>query len=886
MRLALMGSGPAWHARSADAVVKALASSASGLTAIEAARRLDDYGPNELTLVRPASAWRTLRAQFANVLVLILLAAAALSLTLGHTIEAATIGALVLLAALLGFIQEYRAERELHALRRLSVANARVIRGGVADTVPARTIVPGDLIEVSPGDRVPADARIIAAINLQLDESALTGESLPVDKTTRTLSEALTLSDRQNMVYAGAIATGGRGRCVVVATGSSTELGGISRLVQEVVPAPTPLQEQLAGLGRVLARGALAIIAVIVAIGLARGLPVLDMLIFGIALAVAVVPEALPAVVTISLAIGVRRMARRHALVRRLPVVETLGATSVICSDKTGTLTRNEMTVRRICAAGQSIEVTGSGYEPHGSFTIDGESIVPDAVLLELLRAGLLASDAVLHQADGGWHIHGDPTDGALVVAAVKAGLIDEHLHREWPRHGELPFSAERRRMTTLHHSADGAIAFSKGAVDVVLSGCDAYAAATGDAALTPCVSDRFSDAEHDMADAGLRVLAIARKRTAVAADAESGMTLLGLIGLMDAPRPEAREAIRRCRAAGITPVMITGDHPRTAAAIARELGLEPDGRLMTGAELAALDDQALAQRVGDIAVYARVSPADKLRIVGAWQSRDALVAMTGDGVNDAPALKKADVGIAMGVAGTDVARDVAAITLLDDNFASIVAAIEEGRTVFANITKYLSYLLSSNVGEMLLIAGASLGGLPMPLTAAQILYVNLATDGLPALALALDPPQRDAMTRRPRERRAGMLDRQAVWALIAGGVWSALINLALFVNLLRVGRTVAHAMTMTFVSLVLIQFLKAYVYRTSPGSVLASPFANRWLNFAVAWELLLLTAIIYVPALQQAFGTYAMSIADLFTVTAAALTIVPVVEFVKRQQR
>jgi Ca2+-transporting ATPase len=690
------------------------------------------------------------------------------------------------------------------------------------------------------------------------------------------------------MAYAGTLITRGRGQGVVVATGMSTEFGRISRLVQTVESGRTPLQENLDRLGSILGKAALVIVAVIVVLGVWRGIPPLEMFIFGIALAVAVVPEALPAVVTISLAIGVRRMVKRQALVRRLPVVETLGSTSAICSDKTGTLTRNEMTVRRISTGDGSVDVSGVGYDPVGEFLKGGIAVQPSPSVIELLRAALLSSDArVLLDERGRWHVEGDPTEGALIVAAEKVGLDQSSLNEEQPRRHEIAFTSERRRMTTLHDVADGAvIAYSKGAVDAVLPDCTTWERDGRAAPLHESDREAWLALERDMAADGLRVLAVARKRNATLGDAEGHMTWLGLVGMMDPPRAEARAAVQTCWDAGITPVMITGDHPLTATAIASEIGLLDGRRVVSGQELSTLTDDDLTRDIHRIGVYARVSPADKLRVIDAWQRHGDVVAMTGDGVNDAPALKKADVGIAMGISGTDVSKEAAAVTLLDDNFATIVAAVEEGRIVFSNIRKYLTFLLSSNVGEILLMAGAALAGMPLPLTAVQILYVNLATDGLPALALAVDPPEADLMRRKPRDPRAGMFTRPLIVLLLTGGVWSAVVNIGLFTWLLQGGRTLSEAMAMTFVSLVLIQFFKAYSYRSDRFSVFRKPFANRWLNLAIAWELALLVVIVYVPSLQQPFGTFTFEWTDWALTVALAFTIVPVLEAVKWFER
>jgi Ca2+-transporting ATPase len=859
-----------------------------GLSREEAARRFAQHGPNELQSLGRESAWHIFVAQFKNVLILILLAGTVVSGFLGHALEAVVITVIVLLAVLLGFIQEYRAGRALEALRRMAAPVAHVIRDGQEESLPARELVPGDVVILRAGDRVPADARLTDAVNLTIDEGALTGESAPVEKSVAALDdERMPLGDRRNMSYAGTLVVYGRGQGVVASTGMATEFGQIARMVETVEVARTPLQDNLDRLGGALGKSALAVVALVVAVGLLRGLPVIDMFMFGIALAVAVVPEALPAVVTISLAIGVRRMVQRNALVRRLPIVETLGSTSVICSDKTGTLTRNELTVRRIVADERSFEVTGTGYDVAGDIVEAGRPVeAPDGVRL-LLTAAVLASDARLVTRDGRPQVEGDPTEGALLVAARKAGLDPDALNAAAPRIHEVPFTSERRRMTTLHRTPDGGVvAYSKGAAEDVLLGCTRERRGGRETPLGAADRDRIRAVEQDLAANGLRVLAVACRSGATIEEPETAMTLLGLVAMMDPPREEARSAVGTTTAAGIRAVMITGDHPLTAKVVAREIGLLADRRVVAGRDLDAMSDADLAREVPDIGVYARVSPADKLRVVRAWQSRGEVVAMTGDGVNDAPALKKADVGIAMGIAGTDVSKEAAGMTLLDDNFATIVAAVEEGRIVFGNIKKYLTYLLSSNVGEIVLLAGAVIAGLPMPLTAVQILYVNLATDGLPALALAVDPPEPDLMQRKPRNPRLGIFTRPVVVMLLTGGLWSALVNMTLFVWMMNSGRPLAEVMSMTFVSLVLIQFFKAYNYRSDHLSVFQKPFANKWLNIAIAWELLLLVAILYVPFLQRAFATFSLSLEDWLLTTVMAFSIVPVLEGVKWMTR
>ncbi len=879
-----------WHTLKQDEINAALETSPQGLTSAEAAKRLAEIGPNEIQAAKRISAFEILLAQFKNVLILILLGATIISLFLGHGIESVVIAVIVLFAVALGFVQEYRAERAIEALREMAAPTATVLRDGDDTEIPARELVPGDVILLNTGDRVPADARLLEAVNLQVEEAALTGESMPVEKHTQPLDNPeLSVGDRKNMVYAGTAVTYGRGRALVAATGMQTEFGKIAQMLQTVETGKTPLQHNLDKLGAVLARAAFVVVALIVAVGLVRGQPLVEMLIFGIALAVAVVPEALPAVVTISLAIGVQKMVKRNALIRRLPAVETLGSTSVICSDKTGTLTKDEMTARQLYCAGEIIHVSGAGYAPEGQFTTpDGTPAQMTPALREMLMAGVLASDTRLIRTPGeGWDIKGDPTEGALIVAAAKAGLQKEALDAAHPRMGEIPFSSETKRMTTLHQTENGLTAYAKGAPEVILASCDFAATAEGSQPLDAAGREKILQQAQSMASQALRVLGIATKPQAELATAEKGMTFLGLVGMIDPPRPEAKAAIAVCADAGIRPVMITGDHPVTAQAVARELGLlQSGGRVVTGAELEEMSDEQLLKDVEDISVYARVSPAHKLRVVSAWQERGHIAAMTGDGVNDAPALKKADIGIAMGITGTDVTKEAAAMTLTDDNFASIVAAVEEGRGVFGNIKKYLMYLLSSNIGEIGLMAGSALLGLPLPLTAVQILYVNLATDGLPALALSVDPPEKDLMRRKPRNPRTGIFTRPVVTLMALGGLWSTLINLSLFSWAINSGRTLEQAMTMTFVSLVLIQFFKAYNFRSDRYSVLDKPFANKWLNLSIVWEIIMLLLIVYLPILHEPFNTYALPASDWLIVGGLAITIVPVLEIAKWMER
>jgi Ca2+-transporting ATPase len=884
-------NGQDWHALRVEDVFRKLEAQEEGLPQEAAARRLAEYGPNELQAARHISPWEILFEQFKNVLIIILLIATALSAFLGEGVDAIAILVIVVFAVVLGFVQEYRAERAIEALKEMAAPTAAVLRDGEEQEIPARDVVPGDVLILRAGDKIPADARLIESINLQLEESALTGESLPVEKHTRPITSSngsLAVGDRKNMVYGGTAATYGRGRALVTATGMGTEFGKIAQLLRTVESGRTPLQENLDKVGAALARAAFIIVAIIVAFGLFRGQPFIEMILFGIALAVAVVPEALPAVVTISLAIGVQRMVKRNALVRRLPAVETLGSTTVICSDKTGTLTKDEMTVRKIFSMGKVIEVSGAGYEPHGQFSVNGSSIEPSDELNLLLRGAALASDAyIVHEeTENRWRVKGDPTEGALVVAAAKAGLRKLDLEKSYPRVNEIPFTSETKRMTTLHKTDLGTTAFSKGAPELVIDSCTRQLTPEGEKPLDAQSREQILEVARQMAAQALRVLAVASRSDAQIENAEQEMTFLGMLGMIDPPRPEARKAIQTCEQAGIKVVMITGDHPLTAQAVARELGLLRNGRVVTGAELEAMSEETFEREVESIEVYARVSPAHKLRVISAFQSRGHIVAMTGDGVNDAPALKKADIGIAMGITGTDVTKEAADMTLTDDNFASIVAAVEEGRGIFGNIKKYLMYLLSSNIGEILLMAGATLLGMPLPLATVQILYINLATDGLPALALSVDPPEDDLMRRAPRDPRAGIFTRPVVILMAMGGIWLAIVNLIMFIWALNSGRSPEEARTMTFVSVVLFEFFKAYNFRSDRNSVFHRPFANKWLNLAILWELLLLSLIVYLPVLHPVFGTFSLPLMDWIIVFCLAVTVIPVLELGKWMER
>ncbi|ABB24096.1 cation-translocating P-type ATPase [Pelodictyon luteolum] len=872
-----------WHALPADEAMRRLDSGPDGLTHDAVLLRKHKEGANIIRPVRPVRPLSLLLLQFRNVLVITLFIAAALSFLIGEGLEAATIAIIVLFAVVLGFVQEYRAEQAVAALRKMAAPMARVRRGGRESTLDASELVSGDIIILDAGDRVPADARIFSSYGMIVDESPLTGESEATEKSADSVfREEAVPGDRLNMVFAGTTIRAGRGEAVVTATGMQTEFGRIASLLGEVPPERTPLQKNLDRVGILLSRAALLIVLFIVVSGLLHGRPFMEMVLFGIALAVAVVPEALPAVVTISLALGVQRMARRNALMRRLPVVETLGSTTVICTDKTGTLTRDEMTVRRIRLREGEVLISGTGYLPEGTLSVAEGSFMPDKAKA-LLLAAVLCNDAGLEMdGDGIWTVAGDPTEGALVVAARKAGIDEKAERKRCPRIGEIPFSSETRRMLTLHRIEGKGQVFMKGAPEAVLRSCSAVSMDGASVPFDDALKTQMQAAADLYGSNALRVLGFARRDAEDFEGAETGMTFLGLAAMIDPPRPEAGPAVRRCIEAGIRPVMITGDHPLTAAAIAKELGFPGDGRVVSGAMLKTMDEGALCDVAASVSVFARVSPEHKLRLVEALQKNGEVVAMTGDGVNDAPALKRADIGISMGITGTDVAREASAMTLTDDNFSSIVDAIEEGRGIYDNIRKYLTYLLSSNIGELGLIVGAMLLGLPMPLTAVQILYVNLATDGLPALALGVDPPEEGIMRRPPADPKTGVFTPPLMALMLAGGLWSTLCNLLLFTYALHTERSVGTAMTMTFVSLVLIEFFKAYNFRSLTASVFRRPFANRWLNLAVLWESCMFAAVLFVPLFEGPFGVVRLEGKDWILTVLPALSVLPVLELVK----
>ncbi len=943
---------PPPHSRPAEAVVAALRSDvAHGLSRAEAQRRLDQSGPNQLKSAPDMAWWHRLLEQFQNFLVIILLVAVVISMIewllqdpreSALPYEAIVIMAIVALNAMLGFIQESRAEKSVRALMALAAPEATVVRDGERQRVATHEIVPGDIVLVEAGDKIPADSRLIELANLQADEAPLTGESVPVSKDVNPITGDVGIGDRRNMLYSGTVATYGRGRAVVVATGMGTEVGRIAGLLETAEKQPTPLQQELDRTGKRLSIIMLGICAIVFAAGLFSTSAftlnvVLSLFLFAVALAVAAIPEALPAIVTVGLSLGVRRMAAANAIVRKLPAVETLGAATMICSDKTGTLTRNEMTVRAIMTAEVLVEVGGSGYIPEGDFTVEGKKLAETSPqrksVVQTLRAAALANDAELINREGRWRVQGDPTEGALVVAARKFGITAAVLER-FPRIGEIPFTSERKRHTTVHVDREnpGELrVFVKGAPEVLLAN-SRYLWQGGK--IVPLGDDGRADISRRndaLAGQALRTLAIATRTVAaaslgidpgaVAADRtstiklpdsiEDDLVLLGLVGMIDPPREEAKAAVAVAKRAHIRSVMITGDHPATAEAIARELDIfEPGARTVTGVEMRTMDDAQLDAIVEDVRVFARVDPEHKLRIVSALQRKGHIVAMTGDGINDAPALKAANIGVAMGITGTDVSKEAADMVLTDDNFASIVKAIEEGRGVYENIRKYLIYLLSSNAGELLtMFAGVMFAGvlgltsadpgLFLPLLAAQLLWINLITDGPPALALGVDPKDPDVMERHPRSRGTGVLTSADWWRL--AGIGSVMMAGTLAVldayypgglfTLFATGTgpnaaDETHARTMAFTTLMMFQLFNVYNCRSSWRSACSGFFDNRWLLGAVALSLFTHVLVIYVPVLQTAFHTVSLSLFDWAIATGVAALLLIVMELVKLAAR
>jgi Ca2+-transporting ATPase len=868
----------------AEVVARLESDSSNGLTSGEADRRLAAYGTNELIERGVKNPWRILWEQLTAIMVLILIVAAVVSFALGEWEDAVVVLIIVVLNAILGFSQEYRAEKAIAALKKLAVPTVRLRRDDEVQEFPASQLVPGDIILLEAGNKVPADGRLLESTNLQIDEAALTGESEPVEKSTRKISRMdLPVGDRINMVHMGTVVTYGRGVAIITDTGMKTQLGNIAEMLQEVEREPTPLQRRLDQLGKTLAWVTLAIILIVFTLGILRGEGFRLMLMTGISMAVAAIPEGLPAVVTITLALGSRRMLQRQALIRKLPAVETLGSVTVICSDKTGTLTENRMTVTVLDVVGATQEI--QTLVDRRSVVLDAEldsSAEPPARSLGLLvKAAALCNDAVLQLAkDGSNEVRaiGDPTEGALVVAAARLGLEKAVLEEKWPRVAEAPFTSERKRMTTIHDAtvsinANGApwqpapyVAFSKGAVDNLIEISTRVWVGDRAVSLDETLMLRINEANDRMAQKGQRVLGVAFRPVDALPKAtdeislEHDLVFVGLIGMLDPPRPEVKQAVATSREAGVRPVMITGDHPLTAQHIANQLDISHNGRSITGVDLGRMPLEQLSSEVEEVSVFARVSPEHKLNIVAALQEKGEVVAMTGDGVNDAPALKKADIGIAMGITGTDVSKEAADMVLLDDNFATIVAAIEEGRVIYDNIRKFIKYILSSNTGEILVMLLAPFLGMPLPLLPLQILWINLVTDGLPGLALAVEPAERGTMKRPPYQPNESVFSRGIARQIIWIGLVMGLVSLAVGFFAWSVDDG-GPWQTMVFTTLTLAQMGNALAIRSSRDSLFTiGILSNRAMLGAVLLTFVLQIAVIYVPFLQGVFNTEPLS--------------------------
>jgi len=951
----------AWHSQSEEAVLERFDTDRQrGLSKAEAEKRLQQYGPNELQEKPPTPFWKLVVEQLSEFVVILLIIASLISFFLGETIDAVAIIAIVILNAVIGVIQESRAEASLSALKKMAAPDARVIRDGLRISIPTRELVPGDVVLLEAGNYVPADVRLIEAVNLRIEEAALTGESLPVEKRAgQVLEHDIPIGDRRNTAFSGTVVAHGRGMGVVVATALHTQLGLIAQMLQSVDEEDTPLQQRLDELGKQLSIGSVVVVAIVFVVALFNqtqlneifsngllaylrdyGENITEVFIIAVSLAIAAVPEGLPAVVTVTLALGMREMVKRHALIRKLASVETLGSASVICSDKTGTLTQNQMTAVRLWCDGEAFEITGDGYKPEGRFIHEGDNLdfSEHPAVTTILWAGMLANDALLEESGRDedkptYRMVGDPTEGALVVAAAKADLWRSDMERAFPRVAENPFDSERKTMSTLHEVKDASpqaspfndpqqasqyVLVVKGAPDVVIASCTHVQRLDDEASpLDEAMRTKITEANKSFANQALRVLAVAyrlvdEKPAEMTPGLEQGLVFIGLIGMIDPARPEVKPAIQRARVAGIRTVMITGDYPDTARAIATQIGLlRPEGKVLPGAALDKLSEAELLTAVKETDVFARVSPQHKVLIVDSLRKTGAVTAMTGDGVNDAPALKRSDIGVAMGIAGTDVAKESADMVLTDDNFASIVAAVEQGRIIYSNIRKFVFFLLSSNVAEIMIIFLATLAGLPTPLTAIQLLWLNLITDGAPALALALEKGDPDVMQRPPRPKdepivngsmRLGIIIQTVaqtgavlgafvlglLWHLEQGAVIPPDMNPLLY--LLEhdwTGVDVQTAETMAFVTLSLCELFRAYTVRSERASLFSiGIFSNRNMQYAVGLSIFLLLLVINIPFLQPVFNTHFLSVTEWLVVVGLALLPAVCEEFTKAYLR
>lgn len=871
-----------------------------GLSKKEALNRLERYGFNILIEKKNISIFKIIIEQFTDFMVLILLAATSISIFMGEIMEAAAIIAIVVINAIFGFVQEYRTERTLEALKTLAAPSAKAIRDGVITIIPASQVVPSDIIIVEAGDRIPADGILIESAGLSIDESLLTGESVPVEKLANHSSSPYNnMSDyhsgfkmKESLIFMGTIVTKGKGKAIVYATGMETEMGKIAHMLQSVGSEQTPLQKKLDHLGKFIVYACFLICALVSTIGVLRGEELFTMLLAGISLAVAAVPEGLPAIVTVSLALGVQRMIKRNALIKKLPAVETLGCADIICSDKTGTLTENKMTVRNIYTAEKLYEVTGRGYDTKGNFLIKGKIIDPTKhkALRVVLEIGMLCSNArlskkVRRKADVSrkvksifkkskmWYVIGDPMEGALLAVGEKAGLSEEMLNKEYIKLEEIPFDSERKYMSVIcKNKKDEDYIFTKGAPDRILRKCTKIFTSNGIINLTPALRAGIMNINDKMAKEALRVLGMAYKKLEKPHikennkdDIEEELIFVGLVGMIDPPREEVLKAVLLCKQAGIKPIMITGDYKLTACAIAEELGMCEEGDLvLTGDELDDMDEDKLARAVDKVSVFARVSPKHKLSIVRALRRLGHIVAMTGDGVNDAPAVKEADIGVSMGIMGSHVTKEASAMVLMDDNFATIVAAIEEGRVIYSNIRKFIRYLLSCNLGEVLTMLLGMLIGLPIPLLPIQILWVNLVTDGLPAIALGLEPPGKDIMIKQPRGSKESIFSEGLIGLIVIRGILLGISTLAVFASMLYYTNNIELSRTGAFAALVITQLIHVFECKSEEENIFKIPFLNNvYLIFAVLCSFIMMLSVIYIPLFQTVFRTTSLALND-----------------------
>ena len=886
-----------WYQKSEEELLSELSTSVeTGLSSTEVEERLAKYGHNELKEEQRKGIWSKIIAQFSDFLILILITAAVVSILVGEVKDAIVILAIVIINAFLGIYQEGKAEKSLEALKKMSSPNAKVIRNNHTEIVPATSLVPGDVVILETGDIIPADLRLIESSNLKIEEASLTGESVPVEKNSKiALDKEVSLGDRSNMAYMSTIVNYGRGKAVVVGTGHDTEIGKIATMIQTYGDETTPLQKKLNQLGKILGSLTIVVCILVFVIGMLQGRGMLEMFMTAISLAVAAIPEGLPAIVTIVLAIGMNKMVERNAIVKKLLAVETLGSTSVICSDKTGTLTQNEMTVVKIYTDDKILEVTGGGYDPVGDFILDGEEVTVDKVgnLDTLLSMAILTNDAHIEKTNEGYKVLGDPTEGALVTLAGKANITSKEINTSYPRIEELPFDSDRKMMTTFHkdYVPNKIVSFTKGAPDIIINRCSTISIDNKIVPFTDELKEKALNANSKFAKDALRVLAYAyREYDSLPSDITSdnnevGMTFIGLSGMIDPPRPEAKEAIKLCKEAGINTIMITGDYKETAFAIARDLGMaESEDQAMMGEELNKLSDEELREVVKNTKVYARVSPEHKVRIVTALKDNGDITAMTGDGVNDALALKKADIGISMGITGTDVAKNTAEMILTDDNFASIVSAVEEGRIIFSNIKKFVFFLLSCNIGEILLVFVSILLGWEVPLLPIQLLWLNLVTDSFPALALGVEKGEPDIMQQKPRDPNEPIIDKGMMVSIIFQSL--AVAAGALFAYYWAMNKypdSIEHARAITFATLITAELLRAYSSRSQKFSLFKIGFfTNKTMVLATSFAFALLLVVLYVPFMQDIFYTFPLGLLDWEIVIAFAFIPLVMGELIK----